>query len=98
MRRGTARRPSPTGRRSLLRRVAVDADVLRLPANGDDVDLAVAVEVGTGRVLDGHAAVLDDLPLPLLALLVEGLVDAHPAALAAGLRFIVAHTNHQFVA
>ena len=66
---------------SLLRFVPVDANVVRGPADGDDGDLAVAVEIDGGEVLDGDAAVVDDLALPFRAAFVRGLVDAHAAAL-----------------
>src|SRR2546426_3237198 len=39
-----------------------------------------AVQIGSGQVFDGGAAVLDDLPRPLTAPVVQGFVDAHAAA------------------
>src|SRR6516164_5679349 len=82
---------------SLLALIPINAQVVRLPAHGNDVDLAVAVEVGGGEVLDGHAAVIDNLPSPFLALAVGALVDTHAAALrefVARLRVgIVAHAD-----
>src|SRR5271167_2472522 len=35
--------------------VAINADILRGPTDRDDVDLAVAVEIGAGQVLNPHA-------------------------------------------
>src|SRR4051794_21858381 len=51
----TAYRLLPTGF-CLLPHVPVDLHVMRRPADGDNVGLAVAVQVGAGQVLDGYAA------------------------------------------
>ena len=70
-------------------------------ADGDDVGLAVAVEVGDGQVFHRDAAVVEDVPLPLRALAVGALVDADAAALrelVARLRVrVVAHADDEFV-
>src|SRR4051812_31334232 len=55
--------------------------VVRPPADGDDVRLAVPVQVGDRQVLDRHPTVIDDVPGPLLAHAVGGLVDADAALL-----------------
>ena len=56
--------------RFLLPLIPVYPRVVRPPADGDDVRLAVAVQVGDRQVLDRHAAVIDDVPGPLLAVAV----------------------------
>src|SRR5262249_23737128 len=81
----------------LLALVPVNADVVRLPPDGDDVDAAVAVQIRNGEVLHRHPAVLDNLPLPLAVLQVSGLVDAHPATLAGLLAPVVADADDQLL-
>src|SRR5262249_39654627 len=82
---------------SFLPLVPVNANVLRLPADGDDVNLAVAVEVGRGQVLDVHTALVDQGPLPLCSLRARRSVDAHAAPLARLHAQVVAHADNQLV-
>src|SRR5437660_2586573 len=72
---------------------------MRLPADGDDVDAPVAVEIGAHQVLHRHAAVVDDLAAPFRALVVRRLVDAHAAARGefVALLRLVAHADDQLV-
>src|SRR4051812_24414360 len=79
--------------------VPVDANVLRLPAAGDDVLLAVAVQVRDRQVFHRDAAVVEDEAVPLLALAVGVLVDSDAALLGEGvaLRRVIAHTDHEFI-
>src|SRR4051812_7582609 len=81
--------------------IPVDAAIPRRAAHGDDVDLAVAVEVGRGEVFDRDPAVFDNRALPLSALAVGALVDPNAAALlervAHLLVRVVAHADDEFV-
>src|SRR5262245_43858363 len=82
---GTESARGACGVHSLLALIPVDACVLRLPADGDDVRAAVAVELGDREVFDRDAALVEELARPLRA---EGLgraVDADAAALSAAL-------------
>src|SRR5262245_40501045 len=63
--------------RSLL--VPMDANVYGRAPDGDDVDAAVAVQVGRREVLDRHAVRIDELPFPLFALTVATLIEPHTA-------------------
>src|SRR5207249_695422 len=78
--------------------VPVDAHVPRLPPDRHDVDLAVAVEVCCGQVLDRDAARIDVVAGPLRALVVERLVDANAAAFAGLHAQVVAHADDELVA
>src|SRR5262249_24879650 len=62
--------------------IPVNPCVAGLPTDRDDVDLAVAVEIGRGQVLDRHAAVVDDVPGPFRAFAVRAFVDADAATFA----------------
>src|SRR5262249_37570810 len=79
--------------------IPVYPHVLGRPADGDDVRLAVAVQVGHGQVLDRDAPVVKDHPLPLLADGVGALVNAHAALLGerVPLRRIVANADDETV-
>src|SRR5262249_30225446 len=82
----------------LLPLVPVNADVVRLPPHGDDVDATIPVQVRRRQVLDRHAAVLDNLPLPLAVLDVGRLVDAHSAPLSRLLAQVaVTHADDQLL-
>src|SRR5262249_29799888 len=78
--------------------VAIHADVLRRAADGNDVGAAVAEEVRHGQILHRDAALVDQVPLPLPALAVQRLVDAHAALLARLVAQVVAHADDQLVA
>src|SRR5262245_10802172 len=70
---------------------------MSLPAHGDDVDLAVAVQVRTSKVLDGDAAVVEDRACPFGAISVGGLIKANAAAVA-GIRVqVVADADNQLL-
>src|SRR5437868_13838226 len=69
-----------------------------LPADRDDVEPAVAVEVGDGEILDRHTAVLEDVLAPLRAFVINGLVDPDAAALSRLLTSVVPNTDDQLVA
>ena len=67
-RRRCSRAPPPPGRTidpsfPDIPAIPVDLHVMRRPAAGDDVEPAVAVEVGGHRVLAADAAVVDRVPL-----------------------------------
>src|SRR6516225_11022353 len=82
---------------SLRTFIPVDANVVRLPADGDDVDAAVAVEARRRQVFDGNAAVVENMPGPLRALVVERLVEPNAATLAGLVAFVVAYAYDDFV-
>src|SRR5690242_5331080 len=80
---GCQRRPLPPapspkrgGGEESLPLIPVYPRVVRPPADGDDVRLAVAVQVGDRQVLDRDPAIVDDEPGPLLADAVRRLVEA----------------------
>src|SRR5262249_53977015 len=73
------------------------AQVLRRPADGDEVGPAVAVEVGDGQVFHRYPARIDVVALPLGPPFVQRLVDADAAALADFLAQVVAHADDQLV-
>src|SRR4029077_6778174 len=50
--------------------IPINANVMRLPPDGDDVDAAVAVEVAGGDVFHGDAAIVENVPGPVSALVV----------------------------
>src|SRR5262245_24876770 len=79
---------------SLLRLIPINADVLSRPTDGDEVDTAVAVDVGRREVFDRDAPLFDDLPRPFAANLVHRTVDADAAA---NLAAVVADANDDFV-
>src|SRR5207249_577100 len=67
--------------------------------DGDDVDAAVAVEVGAGEVFDGDAAGIDDGPGPFGAGAVGGFVNADAAAIAGfGVQIVADADDQLFVA
>src|SRR5262245_2315991 len=83
---GTPRRAFPTdpsapGTGASLPLVPVYPRVVRAPTDGDDVRLAVAVQIGHGLVLDRDPAILDNVSSPYFAHAVRGLVDADSAFL-----------------
>src|SRR5438270_220735 len=67
------------------------------PADGHQVNLALAVQVGGGKVLNSHAAFIHQLPLPLRSLAVGGLVNADAATLAGLFAQVVAHADDQLL-
>src|SRR3569623_1923808 len=75
--------------------VPIDAHVLRLPPNGDNVLPAVAVEVGRGEIFDVHPAGIDQLPPPLAAAGILRIVDAQTAAMLRVL--IVSDADDEFL-
>src|SRR5437879_4282743 len=60
--------------------VPVNPHVSRLSPHRDDVDLAVAVKVGTGEVFDGDAARIEQHAGPFRAFVVNRFVDADTTA------------------
>src|SRR5947209_16596895 len=76
--------------------VPVDLDVPGGAADGDDVDLAIGVEVGAGEILGRHAAVVDDVLFPLCGGGVGCAEDVDAAADLLGKR--VAYADDDFVA
>src|SRR5262245_19647952 len=78
----------------LLSLIPVDACILGLPAHGDKVNSAVAIQVGRRQVLDCDATGFDDLPAPAAAALIEGSVDANAARFLAPL---VANADDQLL-
>src|SRR5579864_1223231 len=96
------RHPPPSLRRKRqLLLIPIDFRVPGLAAHGDDVDAAVAVDVGTNQVFDRHTAVVYNLPGPLLALAVGTFIDPHAAPqckFVAGLWiWVVADTDDQLI-
>src|SRR5262249_40543230 len=89
--------PRPPGSLLLHTLVPVDSNIVRLSAPGDDVDAAIAVEVRRGEVFHGDAAVVEDVPCPFRALVVERLVQPHAAPLAGFVAFVVADADDDFV-
>src|SRR6266542_1294608 len=78
--------------------VPIDAHVVRLAADGHKVHAAVPVEVASGQVLDGDAALVDQRPLPLRPLGVGRLVDPYPPPLARFRTQVIADADDQLVA
>jgi len=52
-----------------------------LPADGDDIDAPVLIEVLRRQIFDSHAAIFDDVPGSLGPLGIERLVDTDAAPL-----------------
>src|SRR5262249_23102093 len=69
----------------------------RLPTDGDDVDAAVAVEVLGREVFHGDAAVVEDVPGPFRAGVVERFVEPHAAPLAGLVALVVPDADDEFV-
>ena len=70
---------------------------MRLPPDGHDVHSAIAIEVCDGQIFDGHAPIVDNVPAPLSAAAVHGLVDAHSAPLLRLIAQIIADADDQLV-
>src|SRR5262245_56016811 len=77
--------------------VPVNADVAGLPADGDDVRSAVAVEIADGQGFHGHPAVFDNVTGPARAFLIERLIDAHAAPLAGFITEIITDAGDDFL-
>src|SRR5262245_18984478 len=68
-----------------------------LPADGNDVGFAVAVEVRDGQVFTRDAAVIDDLPLPFLAFAVRVFVNPHAPAFSPFFAQVITHADDDFI-
>src|SRR4029077_10183754 len=73
--------------------VPVNADVTGLPADGDDVRSAIAIEVGDRQGFHSHAAVFDYVPSPFSAVFVYDFIDADAATFAWLIAEIVANAD-----
>ncbi len=71
---------------------------MRLPADGHDVNAAIAVQIGGGKILNMNAALIEQLTLPLRPRIVECFENAHAAFLARLLAEIVADADNQLLA
>src|SRR5262249_9506219 len=78
--------------------VPIDAGVVGLPANGHDVDVAIAVQIGDRKILNVNAALIEQVTLPLRALIVERLENPHTAFLARLVAEVIADSDSQLVA
>src|SRR5262249_48138646 len=69
-----------------------------LPADGHNVDLAVAVQIGRREVLDMNASLVEQVTLPLGALVIERLENPYTAFLAPLVAQIVADADNKLIA
>src|SRR5262245_5840284 len=78
--------------------VPIDPYVPCRPPRRDDVDSAVAIEIGGGEVFDGDAAGIDIVASPFIAFVVERFVNADAATLIGFHAEIVADSDDDLVA
>jgi hypothetical protein len=63
---------------------------MRLPTDGDDVNAAVAVEIGCREVFHGDSAIVEDVPRPFLAWVIHRFVEPDAAPLTRRFALVVA--------